>query len=347
MIEFKLKKEEKVVERLEDYTGVWVFAEQGEGELQSVGLELLGAGKRLAGTLDEELNAVLFGWDMGKAAQELITYGADKVYLVSDEKLHYYQCGIYTRVLTDLIKEQRPEIVLFGATTLGRSLAPRVAARLGTGLTADCIELEIGEEKRLLHQTCPAFGGNIMATILCPYHRPQMATVRPKVMKRLSPDSSRKGEIIKVKAKIDNKDAMTRILDIVREETKVADLQEAEIIVSGGRGLGQAENFKLIEELAEVLGGAVGSSRATVDAGWISSCHQVGQTGKTVQPKLYVACGISGAIQHQVGMRSSESIIAINQDPHALIFNVATYGIVGDLFQVIPLLTRKLKEALS
>lgn len=342
-----LSKEEKAVEGLEDYTGVWVFAEQREGKLQPVGLELLGEGRRLADTLGEELDAVLFGQDMESSAQELIAYGADKVYLVSDERLHHYQCNLYTGTLTDLIKERKPEIVLFGATTLGRSLAPRVAARLGTGLTADCTGLEIDEEKRLLRQTRPAFGGNIMATILCPHHRPQMSTVRPKVMKKPSPDSSRKGEIIKIEAKIDREDIMARILDIIREEAKVVDLQEAEIIASGGRGLGKAENFKFIEELAEALGGAVGASRATVDAGWIPSYHQVGQTGKTVQPKLYIACGISGAIQHQVGMRSSETIVAINKDPSAPIFNIATYGIVGDLFQVVPLLTRKFKEVLS
>ncbi len=342
-----LKKEEKVVAGSEDYTGVWVFAEQREGELQPVGLELLGEGRRLADTLGEELDAVLFGRDMERAAKQLIAYGADKVYLVSEERLHHYQCGLYTKVLTDLIKEQKPEIVLFGATTLGRSLAPRAAARLGTGLTADCTELEIDEEKGLLRQTRPAFGGNIMATILCPHHRPQMATVRPKVMRKPSPDSSRQGEIIKIPARIDDGDIITKILDTIREEAQVVDLQEAEIIVSGGRGLGKAENFNLIEGLAEALGGAVGASRATVDAGWIPSYHQVGQTGKTVQPKLYLACGISGAIQHQVGMRSSEIIIAINKDPHAPIFNIATYGIVGDLFQVVPLLTRKFQEGLT
>ena len=342
-----LEKEEKTVEGLEDYTGVWVFAEQREGKLQPVGLELLGEGRKLADILGEELDAVLFGQDMESSTQELIAYGADKVYLVSDEKLHRYQCGLYTGLLTDLIKERKPEIVLFGATTLGRSLAPRVAARLRTGLTADCTGLEIDKETRLLRQTRPAFGGNIMATILCPHHRPQMSTVRPKVMKKPSPDSSRKGEIIKIEAKVDEGDIVSRVLDIIREETKVVDLQEAEIIVSGGRGIGKAENFKLIEELAEVLGGAVGASRATVDAGWIPSYHQVGQTGKTVQPKIYIACGISGAIQHQVGMRSSDTIIAINKDPNAPIFNIATYGIVGDLFQVVPLLTRKFKEILS
>ncbi|NOX97467.1 MAG: electron transfer flavoprotein subunit alpha [Nitrospirae bacterium] len=342
-----LKKEDKVVEGLEDYTGVWVFAEQREGKLQPVGLELLGEGRKLADTLGEELEAVLFGRDMESSARELITYGADKVYLVSDEKLYHYRCGLYTSLLTDLIKERKPEIVLFGATTLGRSLAPRVAARLRTGLTADCTGLEIDEEKKLLRQTRPAFGGNIMATILCPNHRPQMSSVRPKVMKKPSPDNSRKGEIIKIEAKVDEEDVVTRVLDIIREEARVVDLQEAEIIVSGGRGIGKPENFKLIEELAEVLGGAVGASRATVDAGWIPSYHQVGQTGKTVQPKIYIACGISGAIQHQVGMRSSEIIIAINKDPHAPIFNIATYGIVGDLLQVVPNLTRKFKEILS
>jgi len=342
-----LKKEEKIVEGLEDYTGVWVFAEQREGKLQPVGLELLGEGRKLADTLGEELAAVLFGRDMENSARELIAYGADKVYLANHEELYHYQCGLYTRMLTDLIKERKPEIVLFGATTLGRSLAPRVAARLRTGLTADCTGLEIDEERRLLRQTRPAFGGNIMATILCPHHRPQMSTVRPKVMKKPAPDHSRKGEIIRIEAKVDEGDMVTRVLDIIREEAKVVDLQEAEIIVSGGRGIGKPENFKLIEELAEVLGGAVGASRATVDAGWIPSYHQVGQTGKTVQPKIYIACGISGAIQHQVGMRSSEIIIAINKDPHAPIFNIATYGIVGDLLQVVPHLTRKFKEILS
>jgi electron transfer flavoprotein alpha subunit len=342
-----LTKEGKIVAGLEDYTGVWVFAEQREGKLQPVGLELLGEGRRLADTLDEELDAVIFGRDMESSARELIASGADKVYLVSHERLHHYECGVYTKVLTDLIKEQKPEIVLFGATTLGRSLAPRVATRLRTGLTADCTGLEIDEGKKLLRQTRPAFGGNIMATILCPAHRPQMATVRPKVIKKPSPDSSRKGELVKVEANINEGDITTRILDTIREETKVVDLQEAEIIVSGGRGLGKADNFKLIEELAEVLGGAVGASRATVDAGWIPSYHQVGQTGKTVQPKIYIACGISGAIQHQVGMRSSETIIAINKDPGAPIFNIATYGIVGDLFRVIPLLTKKFKEVFS
>ncbi|MCK4436745.1 electron transfer flavoprotein subunit alpha [bacterium] len=342
-----LEKEEKKVEGLEDYQGVWVFAEQRDGKLQPVGLELLGEGRKLADDLGEELDAVLFGDGMESEAKELISYGADKVYLASDERLRHYQYGSYARVLTDLIKEHKPDIVLFGATTIGRSLAPRIAARIQTGLTADCTGLDIDKEKKILRQTRPAFGGNIMATIICPHYRPQMATVRPKVMKKPSPDSSRKGEIIKVNPKISREDIVTKVLDIIREETKVVDLQEAEIIVSGGRGLGKAENFKLIEQLAEVLGGAVGASRATVDANWIPSYHQVGQTGKTVQPKLYVACGISGAIQHLVGMRSSDNIVAINKDPNAPIFNIATYGIVGDLFQVVPTLTKKFKEVLS
>lgn len=332
---------------LNDYAGVWIFAEQREGELQSVGLELLGEGRKLACALDKELDAVLFGRDMERAAQELITYGADKVYLVSEERLHHYQCNLYTKILADLIQEHKPEIVLFGATALGQSLAPRVAARLETGLTANCTKLEIDKEKRLLRQIRPAFGGNIMATILCPNHRPQIANIRPKVMKKFSPDSSRKGKIIRVQAQISDGDIVTKILSVIREETQVTDLQESEIIVSGGRGLGKAENFKLIKDLAGVLKGAVGASRAAVDAGCVSSYHQIGQTGKTVQPKLYFSCGISGAIQHQVGMESSEIIIAINKDPHAPIFNNATYGIVGDLFQVIPLLTKKLQESLN
>ncbi|MCD5390396.1 electron transfer flavoprotein subunit alpha [candidate division NPL-UPA2 bacterium] len=342
-----LRKEEKPAEGLENYRGVWVFAEQRDGKLQPVTMELLGEGRKLANDLGEELHAVLLGNGMETKAKELLSYGADKVYLVSDKKLCHYQYGIYTRVLTDLISQHKPEIVLFGATTIGRSLAPRIAARIQTGLTADCTGLDIDKERRLLRQTRPAFGGNIMATIICTRHRPQMATVRPKVMKKPSPDSSRKGEVIKVSPKISEEDIVTKVLDIIREETKVVDLQEAEIIVSGGRGLAKPENFKLIEGLAEALGGAVGASRATVDANWIPSYHQVGQTGKTVQPKLYIACGISGAIQHLVGMRSSDNIVAINKDPNAPIFNVATYGIVGDLFQVVPALTKKFKEVLS
>jgi len=244
--------------------------------------------------------------------------------------------------MADLVRQEHPEIILVGATTLGRDFAPRVATRLQTGLTADCTDLEIDRENRNLIQTRPALGGNIMARIISPYHRPQMATVRPKVMKKALPTNSKNPEVMKVEPRLNEDDDLVKILNVVREEKEVVDLQEAEIIVSGGRGLGKVENFSLIRKLAELLGGAVGASRAVVDAGWIPSYHQVGQTGKTVQPKLYIACGISGAIQHQAGMRASEIIIAINKDPEAPIFDIATIGVVEDLHRFLPLLIEKL-----
>jgi electron transfer flavoprotein alpha subunit len=273
----------------------------------------------------------------------LIKKGADKVYVVESPHLRNYQDESYARVLSALIREYKPEIVLTGATSIGRALIPRVAIEIETGLTADCTGLEIDTESRLLLQTRPAFGGNIMATIVCRDHRPQMATVRHKVMKELERDDSRNGEIIKKDFPEEVFFSRTKLLNSVEEATDLVNITEADIIVSGGKGLGKAENFTIIEELAKVLGGAVGASRATVDAGWIPYSHQVGQTGKTVCPKLYIACGISGAIQHLAGMQSSETIIAINKDPEAPIFKVATYGIVGDLFEVVPQLIKKLQ----
>lgn len=325
-----------------DYKGVWVFAEQREGSIAAVSLELLGAGRKLADELKTELSAVLFGASE-KDANELIKWGADKVYHSGNPAFEKFNDEPYSRLLVNLIKAHKPAIVLAGATPIGRSFIPRVAASLRTGLTADCTSLGIDKDTGNLLQVRPAFGGNIMATILCPNHRPQIATVRPRVMKKNEYNPEKKGEIIPVKS--ENLTCRTKVTDTVKEtsESRV-NLQEADIIIAGGRGLGDAKGFNLLFELAEILEGSVAASRAAVDEGWIQYSHQVGQTGKTVCPKIYIACGISGAVQHLVGMQSSDIIIAINKNPEAPIFNVATYGIVGDLFEVLPLLIKKLKE---
>jgi electron transfer flavoprotein alpha subunit len=338
----EVEKEQPKVEDIKSFKGVWVFAEQRSGKVASVAYELLGAGKRLADELHTELSAILFGAPESEA-QELIRWGADKVYFSRDNIFEQFNDEPYARMLTSLIKEHRPEIVIAGATPIGRSFIPRVAARLRTGLTADCTALKIDKQTGNLLQIRPAFGGNIMATILCPNNRPQMATVRPRVMKRGQYDENKRGEIIHVKT--DGISSRTKVVDSVKEVSDITvNLQEADIIVSGGRGLGDPKGFKLIEELAEVLGAAVGASRAVVDSGWIPYRHQVGQTGKTVCPKIYFAFGISGAVQHLVGMQSSDIIIAINKNPDAPIFNVATYGVVGDLYEIVPLLIKKIKE---
>ncbi len=330
--------------RIDDYRGVWVLAEQRDGELRRVTLELLGKGRELADNLGVDLTALLLGQDVANLSQELINYGADRVFLAESPRLEYYRTDTYTRIIVHEIREHKPEIFIVGATYLGRDLAPRIAKRLDTGLTADCTELTIDQEKRLLVQTRPAFGGNIMASIVTPEHRPQMATVRPRVMKAVTRDASRNGEIIKIPVNIDEKDMRINILEIVKEARKGVNLEEADIIVAGGRGVGTPEKFKVLEELAQVLGAELGASRDVVDAGWISSTHQVGQSGKTVTPKLYICCGISGAVQHIAGMRDSEVIVAINKDPEAPIFQIADYGIVGDLHQVVPRLTEKLRR---
>jgi electron transfer flavoprotein alpha subunit len=328
---------------IKGYKGVWIFAEQRNGKVSSVAYELLGIGKKIADDLGTDLSAVLFG-SSDEAAKELIRWGADKVYLSKDQMVEKFNDEPYSKLLTSLIKEHKPEIVLAGATPIGRSFIPRVAARLRTGLTADCTSLSIDKETGNLLQVRPAFGGNIMATILFPNNRPQMATVRPRVMKRGEYDEERKGEVIDVKA--EGLTCRTKVLDTIKEVSDITvNLQEADIIVSGGRGLGDPKGFKLLQELAELFGGAVGSSRAAVDSGWIPYRHQVGQTGKTVCPRIYFACGISGAVQHLVGMQSSDIIIAINKNPEAPIFNVASYGIVGDLYEIVPLLIRKIKES--
>lgn len=328
---------------LSQYKGVWVIAEHNEGRLKSVTLELLGEGRKLADKLNQDLCALLLGEETGDMANELTYHGAKKVYIVQEPRLAHYQTGPYTDIISNLITTYKPNIVLIGATNQGRDLASRIAARIHTGLTADCTELDINEDG-LLAQTRPAFGGNIMATILCPYHRPQMATVRPKVFKPALRDTSCAGEIVPVDSCLNGKCLLCDLLEVIKETGQGVNLEEAEIIVAGGRGLGKPENLNLITELAEALGGAVGASRAIVDAGWIPAIHQVGQTGKTVQPKVYIACGVSGAVQHLAGMQSSDTIIAINKDSDAPIFKVAHYGIVGDLLEILPALTRRLKQ---
>jgi electron transfer flavoprotein alpha subunit len=324
------------------HQGVWVFAEQRDGKLKNVGFELLARGRELADTLKTELGAVCFGHSVN-GVETLIAHGADKIYLVDSPELAANAEDLLTGQLIALIRQYKPEIVLAGATALGRSFIPRVAAVLNTGLTADCTGLEIDLEKRLLVQTRPTFGGNLMATIICPANRPQMSTVRPRVFKKSAQDVGRKGQIIKTDFAKDSIASRTQLLSFVEDITERIKLDEADIIVTGGRGLGKPENFKIIEELAAALGAAVGSSRPPVDEGWIPYSHQVGQTGKTVSPKLYIACGVSGSVQHMAGMQTSDTIVAINSDPAAPIFEIATYGIVGDLFKIVPLIVQKIK----
>ncbi|UCC95677.1 MAG: electron transfer flavoprotein subunit alpha [Candidatus Omnitrophota bacterium] len=328
------------------YKDVWVFVERERGKIAGASYELLGKARELARDLGSKVVAVFLGHKIREAAESLIFKGADKVILVQRQELDHYISENYAHILAHLIAKYKPEVFLAGATTTGRSLVSRIAVRIHTGLTADCTGLDIDKENRLLVQTRPAFGGNIMAQIISPNHRPQMATVRHKVMKELEEDTSRRGEI--VEEVIDSKflDERIQFIKFIQEEASTVNLSEADIIISGGRGLQEAKNFALIEEFAHTLGAAVGASRAAVDNGWIPYSHQVGQTGRTVAPKMYVACGISGQIQHLVGMQSSKIIVAINKDPDAPIFKVANYGIVGDLFTIIPLLTKKFKNAL-
>ncbi len=332
---------------IQDYKGIWVFIEQKNGRVQSVSYELLGKAQELAQKLNTQVSAVLIGNKLEDQLDELIFCGADNIYLVQAPELANFQDEPYTNILVELVKKYKPEILLCGATNIGRSLISRVAINIKAGLTADCTGLDIDPVKKILLQTRPAFGGNIMATIISPNYRPQMATVRHKVFAPLPADKKRKGRIIKESFDPRLYVSRTKLLDIIEEIESTVNLSEADIIVSGGRGMGGAENFKLLEELAHALGAAVGSSRAAVDSGWMPYSHQVGQTGRTVAPKIYFACGISGQIQHLVGMQSSKIIVAINKDPEAPIFKVATYGIIGDLFQIIPALTQAFKSALK
>ncbi len=324
---------------LTQYKNVWVYAEQRQGVITPVVKELLGEGRKLADEIGTQLCAILLGKDVAGLTGELIRCGADKVYVAEHPLLENFTTDGHTKVIADAIEEYKPEILLYGATHIGRDLAPRVAARVNTGLTADCTKLEIDPEDKKIMQTRPAFGGNLMATIVCPSHRPQMSTVRPGVMQKLEPDDSRTGEVISVNVKLEDSDVRTRILEIVKSVREVVSLTDADVIVAGGRGLGSADGFGVIQKLADAMGGVVGASRAAVDAGWIDHSHQVGQTGTTVKPKIYVACGISGAIQHLAGMQSSDTIIAINKNPSAPIFEVADYGLTGDLFEIVPMIT--------
>ncbi len=338
------EKEKETVE-LSAYHGVWVFAEQRGGTLMDVALELLGEGRRLASEIGTTLAAVLLGEHIGSLTDELIARGADKVYVADDPALASYTTDAYGKVIFEAIKTYKPEIVLLGATHIGRDLGPCLAVKCGTGLTADCTRLEIDPADKKLMQTRPAFGGNLMATILCPNHRPQMSTVRPGVMQKRAFDDSRRGEVVPLPVAFSDDELRTKVLEVVRSAKEVVRLTDADVIVSGGRGLGNAEGFALIRRLADRLGGVVGASRAAVDAGWIDHAHQVGQTGTTVKPRLYFACGISGAIQHLAGMQGSDVIIAINKNPLAPIFEVADYGIAGDLYKVIPALIDALDAA--
>lgn len=345
---------------LSAYKHVWVYAEQRQGKLMNVALELIGEGYRLSRELGEDAQvcAVVVGNDIDHLAKECYECGADKVYLIQDALLKDYNTDGYTKVMVDAIKEYKPEIVLLGATHIGRDLAPRVAARLNTGLTADCTRLDVkvssyidyavknttldvstldpNSDDKGLKQTRPAFGGNLMATIVCPKTRPQMSTVRPGVMQKREKVEGASGELVNVKADLSASDIRTELVEIVKSAKEIVSLTDAEIICSGGRGLGDSSGFELIKKFADKVGGVVGSSRAAVDAGWIDHSHQVGQTGTTVKPRIYFACGISGAIQHLAGMQTSDIIVAINKDPDAPIFEVADYGIVGDLYKVIP-----------
>jgi electron transfer flavoprotein alpha subunit len=333
---------------LESFKNVWVLAEQFDGHVESITHELLGEGRKLADDLGMELCAVLLGSDIEAKAQELIARGADKVYIADRPELAYFSDEPYANVLIEMIKEHKPSIVLCGATTVGRSLVSRVAVSVHAGLTADCTALAIDPESKNLLQTRPAFGGNIMATIETPNHRPQMATVRHKVMQEAEIDESRTGETIVIQEIAEAiLNSRTKRINYVAEEESTVNISEAGILVSGGRGLQNQDNFDVIREFAQVIGAGIGASRAAVDSNWIPYSHQVGQTGKTVCPKLYFACGISGQIQHLAGMSSAEIIVAINKDPDAPIFDVATYGIVGDAMEILPLLTREFRKILG
>lgn len=339
---------------LEEYKGVFVYAQQVDGELSGIALELLGKARDLAKDLDTNVTAVLVGADVKGLCDKLAEYGADRVIVVEDPELKEYRTEPYTHALASVINEYKPEIMLVGATAIGRDLGPRVSARVATGLTADCTMLEIGDfplnplpnqeqKHNQLLMTRPAFGGNTIATIACPDNRPQMATVRPGVMQKIAPIADAKAEIIEYNPGFTPNDNYVEILDIVKSVSETVDIMDAKILVSGGRGVGSPENFKILEDLAEALGGEVSCSRAVVDNGWKPKDLQVGQTGKTVRPQIYFAIGISGAIQHVAGMEESDVIVAINKDESAPIFDVADYGLVGDLNKIVPKLTEAVK----
>jgi len=331
---------------LKDYSGVTVFCEQRDGHVEPVSYELLGKGREIAQTLDVEVTAVILGHNIKGKCQSLISRGADHVIYVDHDQLKDYTTEAYTQAFTNILEEIQPEVVLIGATSIGRDLGPRVSSRLNTGLTADCTTLEVGEDRELL-MTRPAFGGNIMATIICPDHRPQMSTVRPGVMVACPQDDQRQGSIKNFDMTFTSAVDRVKILEIVHEEKSEASIHEANILISGGRGVGSKDNFSNLHNVADMLGGTISASRAVIDAGWFDHSRQVGQTGSTVRPEVYMACGISGAIQHVAGMEESDYIIAINKDAEAPIFDVADFGVVGDVNQVLPHLIEELKTMIK
>ena len=326
-------------------TGVLIFVQQMDGEVAPVSLELLGKGRELAAALGTEVTAALLGSGIDPLLPLLARYGAERIVVVDDPALETYMTEPYTRAMAAVTERFKPEILLCGATAVGRDLAPRLSARLHTGLTADCTGLEIDPQTRNLMMTRPAFGGNIMATIVCAEHRPQMATVRPGVMRRIEPLEGAQPPVERMRVEGLAEGMNVEILEVVKKVSAKKDIQEARVLVAGGRGMGGPENFAVLEELAEVLGGTVASSRASVDAGWVGKDRQVGQTGKTVRPDLYIACGISGAIQHLAGMEESGIIVAINKDPSAPIFEAADYGVVGDALKIVPMLAESIRNA--
>ena len=333
---------------IQDYKGIFVFIQQVDNQVAGVSHELLGKAKELAAKMETEVTAVLLGSGVSGLCKDLSSYGADKIVMVDNKDLELYSTKPYAYAMCSVIKKYKPAVVLYGATAIGRDLAPRVAARVRTGLTADCTKLDVADDgTKDLRMTRPAFGGNIMATIICPEYRPQMATVRPGVMQKIKPIVGANAPVDQFAVEIPASEKDVQILDVVKKESHKMDIQDAKILVSGGRGMGCPENFKMLDDCANALGGTVSSSRACVDAGWVEKDIQVGQTGKTVRPNLYLACGISGAIQHLAGMEESDVIIAINKDETAPIFEVADYGVVGDATKIIPLFTEEVKKALA
>ena len=333
---------------IQDYKGIFVFIQQVDNQVAGVSHELLGKAKELAAKMETEVTAVLLGSGVSGLCKDLSSYGADKIVMVDNKDLELYSTKPYAYAMCSVIKKYKPAVVLYGATAIGRDLAPRVAARVRTGLTADCTKLDVADDgTKDLRMTRPAFGGNIMATIICPEYRPQMATVRPGVMQKIKPIAGANVPVDQFAVEIPASEKDVQILDVVKKESHKMDIQDAKILVSGGRGMGCPENFKMLDDCANALGGTVSSSRACVDAGWVEKDIQVGQTGKTVRPNLYLACGISGAIQHLAGMEESDVIIAINKDETAPIFEVADYGVVGDATKIIPLFTEEVKKALA
>jgi electron transfer flavoprotein alpha subunit len=328
---------------IEDYKGVWVYVEQRDGQPARVSLELLGAGRALADKLDAEVTALLIGAGIREIAQELISYGADRVVVAEDPVAKEYRTEVYADIIVEQALSGKPEIVLIGATCFGRDLAPRVAARLRTGCTADCTELDIDTDTGVLIATKPYFGRNLMADIVCPFHRPQMVTVRPGVMELKAQDRARNGEIISIDVTMKESDTKVKVIDTVRTAAERVPLEEAERVVACGMGVGDVEGFEAVRELADLLGAQLGATSLPIDEGWISEDRKIGQTGKTIKPKLYIGCGVSGAIQHSAGMLNSECIVAINTNPKAEIFDFADYGIVGDVKQIVPAVIEKLK----